>query len=590
MKLAGSQMHSSVPLRMALLSSCTVQLFPELLKQELGAAGFDAEFWVAGFDQVRQQLLDPGSELFANRPDAVLLYLDGEDLFRDCLANPFAFDDAAKLNIVAARAAELRQLVSAARRHLPETAFLLNTIALPPLTPLTGLEYNSEYSLYDISYEYNRALSALARETHAVIVVDAAAVMAWVGYRQWHDSRLWYLARSRWSRAAMRELAVRYTAAFAAWCGPARKCIVLDLDHMLWGGIVGEDGAESLQLGEEGVGLAFVEFQQELLNLSRKGILLTICSKNNPDDALAVIRSHPSMRLREENFASIRINWADKATNLRSIAEELDLGLDSLVFIDDNPAERALVSQALPQVLVPAWPSDPAEYKFALLGLAMQAFPKLRLAEEDRSRAAMYRTQAARRTLEAQTCTLEDYYGALQMVARIGRADAFTVPRIAQLTQKTNQFNLTARRYTEAEIAALAVSSEALVLWLELADRFGPNGLVGVLIFRKESMALWRIDTFLLSCRVIGRTVERAFLSHACALLRSLGIARLVGEYRPTPRNGVAASQYASLGFSAVPQPVGRGDTTCWELDLTRQSVPAPEWIEIVPVAETVHA
>jgi FkbH-like protein len=569
---------------MALLANCTVQLFPDLLGQELKTAGFDAEFWVAGFDQVWQQLLDPGSELFANRPHAVLLYLDGEDLFRDCLANPFAFDDETKREVVTARAAELRELVTAAGQRLPEAAFLLNTIALPPLTPLTVLEYNSGYSLYDISYEYNRALAALAREACSVIVVDAAAVMAWVGYRQWHDARLWYLARSRWSRAAMRALAERYAASLAAWCGRTRKCIVLDLDHTLWGGIVGEDGMEGLRLGEEGVGLAFVEFQQELLNLSRKGILLAICSKNNPDDALAVIRSHPSMRLREEHFASIRINWEDKATNLRSIAEELNLGLDSLVFIDDNPAERALVSGVLPQVLVPAWPADPAEYKLALLGLAVQTFPKLRLTEEDRGRAAMYRAQAERRTLEAETRSLEDFYRSLQMVARIGRADAFTVPRIAQLTQKTNQFNMTTRRYTEAEIAALAVSSDALVLWLEVADRLGLNGVVGVLIFRKESAATWRIDTFLLSCRVIGRTLEQAFLAHACALLRGLGARRLVGEYRPTARNAVAASQYANLGFSSVPQPVAAADGALWELDLTRQTVPAPEWIEIVPV------
>ena len=588
MMLAGSRFHSSGRIRIALLANCTVELFPDLLQQELLTAGFDAEFWVAGFDQVRQQFLDPGSELYANRPDVVLLYLDGEDLFRDCLANPFAFDDEAKQDVVAARAAELRQLLTTALHRLPETTFLLNTIALPPLTSLTGLEFNSGYSLYDISSEYNRSLRMLACETSSVIVVDAAAVMAWVGYRQWRDARLWYLARSRWSRAAMRALAGRYAAALAAWCGQTRKCIVLDLDHTLWGGIVGEDGMAGLQLGEEGMGLAFVEFQQELLNLSRKGILLAICSKNNPDDALAVIRSHSSMRLREEHFASIRINWEDKAANLCSIAEELDLGLDSLVFIDDTPAERALVSNALPQVLVPAWPADPAEYKLALLELAVQAFPKLRLTEEDRSRAAMYRAQAERRTLEAQTRSLEDFYRSLRMVARIGRAGVSTVPRIAQLTQKTNQFNMTTRRYTEAEIAALAVSSDALVLWLELADRFGLNGLVGVLILRKETTAMWRIDTLLLSCRVIGRTVEQAFLAHACALLRGLGVAHLVGEYRPTARNAVAASRYASLGFSSVPQPAG--DATRWELDLARQTVPAPEWIEIVPVNQSVHA
>ena len=369
--------------------------------------------------------------------------------------------------------------------------------------------------------------------------------------------------------------------------GRVRKCLVLDLDNTLWGGILGEDGVQGITLGAEGLGLAFAEFQGELLNLRRKGVLLAIASKNDAGEALEALRTHPAMRLREEHFASFRINWDDKAANLRAIANELDIGLDSLVFIDDNPAERALVRARLPEVLVPEWPSDPAEYRMALLELAATHFYRMRITEEDSMRGDSYRLQAERRKLALESASIEDYYRSLGMSARIGFADGITVPRIAQLVQKTNQFNLTTRRYTEAEVACFASARDTMVLWMELDDRFGPNGLVGVMILRQQDSSTWRIDTLLLSCRVIGRTAENAFLAQACKLLRERGGTWLIGEYRPSLRNAVAAELYAKLGF----QPAGQSNESAfWELDLSGSGIRAPAWIEVQCAPEGTHA
>jgi FkbH-like protein len=576
-------------LRVAVLASCTISGFPELLAENLKAAGIEPEFWIGGYNQYRQELLDPQSAFYCFEPDFALIYADGEDLFAPVLENPFAYDAVRQIDIAREAAGELRELVAGAAQRLNRTAFLLNTVVLPPVHAATGLDYNSAPEISRIASEYNQLLGDFARENRSIAIVDTAAVAAWIGYRQWHDPRLWYLARMRWSRAASRAVAQKYMAAIRATLGASRKCIVLDLDNTLWGGVAGEDGVTGIALGEEGIGLAFVEFQLELLNLHRKGVLLAIASKNNPGDALAVMRSHRTMRIKEEHFAAIRINWDDKASNIRSIAEELNLGLDSFVFIDDNPAERALVRSSLPEVLTPEWPDEPADYRTALLELASLEFPKLRVTEEDQRRGALYRSQAARKQLAAQGGSLEGFYRSLQMTARIGEADALTIPRISQLTQKTNQFNLTTRRYTETEIAALATRDDAVVLWMDLTDRFGANGIVGVLILVKDSDQTWRIDTFLLSCRVIGRTAEQAFLAYACEWLRTRNARRLIGEYRRTPRNAVVERLYPDFDFVAAPRET-IGDAERWELDLSSRGVDVPEWIQIVSDQKNAHA
>lgn len=579
-------MSDSSPVRIALLASCTIKLIEEPLAATLSERGIASDYWIAGFGQYRQALIDPESECYRFDPHVAILYLDAEDLFAPLLEHPLDFNQSEREELANRCAAEVAELIGQLKRRLPRTSVFLNTVAVPPLNILGSLEYNSGFSVRDAGSMYNDALAGIARQNPGVVVIDAAALVEWLGYANWHDPRLWHLARSRWSRQATRLLARRYAAAIAANHGKMRKCIALDLDNTLWGGVVGEDGIEGLRLGEEAAGLAFREFQTELLNLHRQGVLLALCSKNNPEDALHAIRSHPAMRLREEHFAAMRINWDDKASNLRSLAEELNIGLDSMVFVDDSPVERSWVREAIPEVYVPDWPDDPSDYKDALLELAAEHFVKFAITAEDLNRGEQYRQQA-RRSLAAKTASLEDFYRSLQMRVTIAPATAATVPRIAQLTQKTNQFNLTTRRYTEVEIATLAAGPGSSVYCLELDDCFGRSGIVGVMILRHYTDNAWIIDTFLLSCRVMGRTVENAFLGYIADTIRRRGARRLIGEYHPTAKNAPVAGFYRESGFQ-----IFQDDSTgqLWELDLDQQTMTIPEYFELSASEDKAHA
>jgi FkbH-like protein len=566
-------------LRLALLSSCTIDYLRQPLTLALRSHSIDPVFWTGGFGQYRQEVLDSTSGLYAHNPSLIVLYLDGADLFQELLEQACTTSSKAGIEVARDRAAELAAICEVLAERLPRTTILVNTVAVDPMNAFVGLEYNSEYGIQEAVATYNAALAGLAKRLRTVRIVDVAALTAVVGFETWYDARMWYLTRSRWSRAALRALADRYSAAISSSVGAIRKCIVVDLDNTLWGGVVGEDGLEGLLLGEDGVARSYVEFQLELLNLYRKGIILAICSKNNPEDALQVIRQHPAMRLREEHFAAVRINWEDKATNLRSLAEELNIGLDSFVFLDDSAVERSLVKQTLPEVVVPDLPADPSGYKSMLLRVSTQYFYKAGITAEDRRKGEAYRAQAERRKLESSATSLEQFYATLGMHAKIGRADSFTIPRIAQLTQKTNQFNLTTRRYSEAEVASMSQNPDCSIWWLELCDKFGPSGVVGVLILRRSQGNSWAIDTFLLSCRVMGRTAESAFLA---VVAKELEATELIGEYRPTSKNAVVKDLYPRLGFQPLREDSG---ATLWQLASADRILAVPAWFEIEFVA-----
>jgi FkbH-like protein len=567
-------------LRIALLSSCTIGLLERPLCEALESRCLRSSIWIGSFGQYRQEVLTSNSGLYRHDPSIVILHLEGADLFQEFFENPFNSSVESRRDLAVRCAAGVASLVEVLASRLPQATVLLNTAAIESPNTLTGLEYNSEYGFQEVVNAYNAELASLKRNLPNVVIVDVASLAASIGYENWRDSRMWYLARSRWSHKALHALADRYASVICGRLGYIKKCIVIDLDNTLWGGIIGEDGIEGLRLGEEGVGRAYVEFQLELLNLYRKGVLLAVCSKNNLEDALAVIRRHTAMRLREDHFAAMRINWEDKGANLRALAEDLNIGLDSMVFLDDNPAERTWVRQAVPEVLVPDWPEDPGEYKNALLELSVRHFYKLGVTAEDCRRGDVYQAQAERRKLASSATSLEDFYRTLEMRLRIGLADSFTIPRIAQLTQKTNQFNLTTRRYTEAEIRGMSQDPNYAVWWLDLTDRFGPNGVIGVLILKQDSAKAWTIDTFLLSCRVMGRTVEDAFLA---VVARELGATILIGEFRPTAKNAPVRDLYRRLGF----QPLQQGsDGQRWVLDLTTVPLRLQNWfeVEVVPV------
>ncbi len=398
--------------------------------------------------------------------------------------------------------------------------------------------------------EANRQLARDLAGIADAHVFDYAGVVSGSGALAWTDRRLWYMARSVSSSENLVPLARGLARSIRALLRPAAKCLVLDLDNTLWGGVLGDDGAAEIKLGDEYPGNVFKDFQAALLGLRRRGFLLAIASKNDEQTVLDMLDGHPEMLLKRQHFAAICANWGGKPESLRKIAQQLNIGLDSLVFIDDNPVERAAVRAELPMVHVVELPAEPLGYLAALGEVAV--LDQARLSVEDRARAEMYRSESLRQQVAQQAGNVEDFLRDLDMVAQVGLASPNTLERIHQLSQKTKQFNLTTRRHKADDLRRLAESPEAAVAWLRLADRYGDSGLVCVGIIERLDDECWVIDTLLMSCRVMGRRVEDAFLSYLAELARAGGARRLRGVLRPTAKNTPVQSFYPDHGFAEL--------------------------------------
>jgi FkbH-like protein len=400
-----------------------------------------------------------------------------------------------------------------------------------------------------------RAMDAAVREAlpGSSYFVDLQQVAGTLGRRSFYDARAYFWTKQPFSWTGLELLARHLWAATRAVTSGPKKVLVLDLDNTLWGGVVGEEGALGIRLGEDAEGEAFQAFQRYCKELSERGVLLAVCSKNNPDDAREPFEKNPNMLLTLADFAAFEVSWDPKSVALERIAERLQLGLDSFVFMDDNPAERRQIRMALPMVEVVEAPLDPAGFVAALEdGLYFEAAA---VTSADRARSEQYRTEAQRREHRQSSASLAEYLASLQMKADVRRIDGADLPRVAQLMGKTNQFNLTTRRHSEGDVSRLLETPRSLGMTLRLADRFGDYGLISVVLAVPEAGAdgsTLRIDTWLMSCRAIGRTVEQFMLNRIVAAARELGYTYLVGEYLPTPKNVLVADLYPRLGFSAA--------------------------------------
>jgi FkbH-like protein len=338
-----------------------------------------------------------------------------------------------------------------------------------------------------------------------------------------------------------------------------KKCVVLDLDNTLWGGILGEDGIDGIKMGETYPGNTCRFFQEYLLQLYQNGIILTVCSKNNEQDVREVWEKHPDMVLRKEHIVTYRINWQNKADNIRSITEELNIGLDSLVFIDDNPTERELVKQMLPQVSVPDFPKQPYLFPEFIKYLTDNYFSTYKLTQEDTVKTQQYKENAERRQYQSQFVDFDSYLRSLEIELTIEPLSDLNIARLAQMTQKTNQFNLTTKRYTETDIKNFA-ENDAWIYGLRVKDRFGDNGLTGLIItspptsLQNERGAVVEIDTFLLSCRILGKGIENIFLQTILLKLKEKGIEQVKAACIKTPKNGQVSDFYEKLNFEIIKQ------------------------------------
>lgn len=560
-------------MKVALLSSFNADLVPGYLAPLLQERHLDAAFYISGFDQYRQEILDPASNFYASKPDVVLLLLDSQDIFADLIQNPLDYVPERRHARVQSELRNMQHAIEFIHRRLPGVVLFLNTLAAPPTTSLGLLEYNSPYSVRGAVAQYNAGLVELARQATRTYIVDCEALAAEMGWEAWTDERMWLLGRMRLSRSALEAVAGRYRSAIWAACGTPKKVLALDADNTLWGGVVGTDGVEGIQVGYEGLGLAYREFQAEILNLYKRGVLLVLVSKNNPDDIYEVLDTHAAMLLRREHFSALCVNWQDKVANLRQAAAQLNLGLESFVFVDDSSFECAWIQDQLPEVQVLHLPPDPADFVHALRRL--DTFTTLALTEEDLARGKLYREEQQRKECQQSAGSLEEFYRSLEMHVQIRHMSGATLKRAAQLTQKTNQFNLTTRRYTEADLSRIAGLPQSQVFTLSLSDRFGDNGLVGVAILICEGENS-RIDTLLLSCRVMGRTVETAFLAFLADWARANGSHALVGEFQPTRKNMPVRDLYEHHGF----EPLDAAGTW-WRYDLQNGRFCAPDYMKL---------
>ena len=535
------------PVRLAMLGASTLaHLHPGIrvagLRRNIPIATYEN-----AYGQYLQELLDGQSGLHEFRPNAVLFAFDAYHLTQGLHAGLSAADADAALADIMARITQCWTLA--------QTAFacpVMQQTALDVFPPLLG---SNEHRLPGSRSHFVARVNAALREAADAAGVDLVALDAAArqdGVRTWHDPALWHRSKQEVTPALSPTYGELVARIIAARQGRSAKCLVLDLDNTLWGGVIGDDGLDGIVLGQGStLGEGFVAVQEYARALARRGVILAVSSKNDAARALEPFDSHPEMVLKREDIASFRANWDDKAANIRAIAHDLNIGLDAMVFLDDNPFERNLVREMLPMVAVPEVPDDdPARVPGVLADAGY--FESLGITADDRKRGAQYQDNRARDDLRATATDMESYLRALDMRLEWSRFDSVGLARVVQLINKTNQFNLTTRRHQDADVAAVMADPHAFGLQLRLLDRFGDNGIIAIVIGRLTAPDTVTIDTWLMSCRVLGRGVERTTLNLVAAQAQALGAKRLVGEYLPTKKNGMVREHYAKLGFTPL--------------------------------------
>ena len=551
-------------LRLAVLASSTVDhLLPAVrvggLRRRLI---FDV--YTATYGQHRQELLDPGSPLHRYQPHAVLLSIAA----RDAIAGVPLTATAQDVDAAIERSVEdLRVLWGRAREALKAT--VIQQTFLEVTDPVFGS--------YDrlVPAAPSRLVARLndkvseAAGAEGVLLLDVARASHDDGIAQWFDIGRWNQAKMEIAPAAAPLYGDMVARIVAAQRGLSKKCLVLDLDNTLWGGVIGDDGLEGIVLGEgSAIGEAHLALQRYALQLKERGVILAVCSKNDPAVAEGAFRDHPEMLLKRKDFAAFVANWEDKAANLANIAAQLNIGVDSLVFVDDNPVERARIRESLPVVAVPELPEDPTHYVRCLANAGY--FEAVSFTADDRSRADQYAANAEREAMLGSSENMDAFLRGLGMSVAFGPVRTVDLSRVTQLINKTNQFNPTTRRYTPEQMEAIAASPDSVCLRFRLVDKFGDNGLISVLILRPDSAQadVMEVDTWVMSCRVFGRELEFEAMNIAVEAARSRGARALRASYIPTKKNGVISDLYPRLGFKAEDAKASADGALQWRLNL----------------------
>ena len=521
-------------IKTAFLGSFTVEPLADFTIVEAADCSIGLQTYMAPYGQVSQEILNPESGLYRFAPNVTILMAEADSLSQ----NPV---EASEYLVELARAFKEKGM----------GILIVSTFINEPPWPLHILKTEREIQ----PAKANQLLRETFTDDSRVQICDLDSLAAYFGYANAISPQMSAMARIPFSEGFLSLLARKLVSHLKTEAGIIRKCLVLDCDNTLWGGIIGEDGIDGITLGPDWPGREYVNFQKAILELYQQGIILAINSKNNEQDVMRVLREHPHMILREKHFASIIVNWDAKPKNMEKLAEQVNIGLDTLVFVDDNPAERQLISQILPQVEVLELPDNPALFEKTLRETSF--FAKSSLTEEDKKRGEIYAAQRRRTELQRSSVSFDDYLKSLEMVCSIKEAQEKDIKRAAQLSQRTNQFNLTTRRYSESDVTEMMGNPNWRIYILGLKDKFGDNGTVGLALVETQSKS-WRLDTFLMSCRVIGRQVEDAFVDRICRDAVQAGCGNISAEYIPTAKNKLVADFWDKMGFNRLSADVKR--------------------------------
>lgn len=533
-------------IKATILSSFTVNGLEETLRVKCAERNIECVTYVGSYNQYNQEILDQNSRLYKFDPNICFLLIDTRNIIGDLFYFPYSISEQEKRNLVDSKITEIKKLADVFTSKTKSKLVIAN-FHIPSYSSYGISETKSQYGFHKMIRDLNDKLNSVFVDSESVFIYDFERFISKYGEEQIFDYRQFLIGDIKIALDYLPHLANDLMSYIIAYMGISKKCIVVDLDDTLWGGVIGEDGFNGIKLGPEPPGNAFVEFQKVLLSLYQRGIILAINSKNNYDDALKVIKEHPYMVLREDHFGAVRINWEDKVTNMKKIANDLNIGLDSIVFIDDDPVNREYMRLGIPQVLTVDLPTDPSLYAKTIKD--MNEFSILKITHEDTQRGKMYLEQRKRNELQQSAPDLESFLEQLDLKVLIKKADDFTIPRISQLTLKTNQFNLTTKRYQETDIRKFTKGKNYLVGCAQVEDKFGDNGITGVFIVKKDNQKEWLIDTFLLSCRVMGREVEKAILGYIINKAKENGTEKIKAQFIPTQKNKPIEDFLPNCGF-----------------------------------------
>lgn len=555
-------MSDNPPTRLAVLGDCATQHMAIALRGYGAEMGLNFHIFDADYNQIDTQIMDLNSELYAFDPEYILIQMCSEKLFERFCATPLPQRSQFAQRTLEQIEQNWEQATKRTKAH---------ALVQFDFVELNDAVFGSFGSKVEISFLYQlRKLNLMMMESAMhhknVFVLELSGLQTRLGRPAFHDEKFYYSAKMPISFEALPYAAKLVVDMVQALRGKVKKCIVLDLDNTLWGGVIGDDGMAGIQIGELGAGHAFTDLQLWLKELKNRGIILAVCSKNNEDIAKEPFLKHPEMVLRLEDISMFVANWDDKAGNIRYIQQTLNLGMDSFVFIDDNPFERNMVRSLLPEITVPELPEDPAQYLTYLQSLNL--FETASFSEEDQNRTRQYQEEVGRIALQKQFTSIDDYLLNLEMVATVKPFDPFHYPRIAQLTQRSNQFNLRTVRYTEDDIRRIAEDDRYLTLRFTLRDKLGDHGLISVVILEKQADTLF-VDTWLMSCRVLKRGMEEFIANTIIQTAADNGYRTVIGEYLKTQKNAMVSKLYPALGFVPLGNNRFQADTAAFQFNKT---------------------